>query len=138
MVVLNPHGEDGKVVCCVFDFFRDMYFEAGGVDSKKADLERKLKAQEKRKSYLIFSPKMKLLIAVMGVLYLAIQIAIFKETLTEGMFGVVVTIILSCVDILCIVFLFLKGKKFEIAAAILMIAFVFGQYLYALYSVAIN
>lgn len=137
-MVLNPHREDRKVVYGVFDFFRDMYFEAGGVDSKKADLERKLKTQEKRKSYLIFSPKMKFLIAVMGVLYLVIQIAIFKETLTEGMFGVIATIILSCVDISCLVLLFLKGKKFEIAAAILMLIFVFGQYLYVLYSIAVN
>lgn len=122
----------------MFDFFRDMYLEAGGIDSKKVDLERKLKSQEKRRSYLIFSMKMKFLIAIMGVLYLAIQIAIFKETLSEGILSVVVTIILSCVDISCLVLLFLKGKKFEIAAAVLMLVFVFGQYLYVLYGIAAN
>ena len=122
----------------MFDFFRDMYLEAGGIDSKKVDLERKLKSQEKRRSYLIFSMKMKFLIAVMGVLYLAIQIAIFKETLSEGILSVVVTIILSCVDISCLIILFLKGKKFEITAAVLMLVFVFGQYLYVLYSIAAN
>lgn len=122
----------------MFDFFRDMYLEAGGIDSKKVDLERKLKSQEKRRSYLIFSMKMKFLIAVMGVLYLAIQIAIFKETLSEGILSVVVTIILSCVDISCLILLFLKGKKFEITAAVLMLVFVFGQYLYVLYSIAAN
>ena len=116
----------------MFDFFKDVYLEARGIDSDVAKAERDARLEEKKKSRFIFSKGGKLIVFAFGIFYLivsALNISVLKSTgaLTAG--KILQIIFLSGCDIACLVCLLVGKKKTEIAALILVIVFVVAFYL---------
>lgn len=120
----------------MFEFFidviRDATLEANGIDSQKARLQREQKKLDKKKKKYIFSGKMKVLIFVVGILYLGIGVLNLVTLKSAGgldFLSVLRIILLSALDIACLVCLGSRKKKGEVIALILIIVFVLAQYI---------
>lgn len=120
----------------MFDFFRDMYFEYRGVDSNAAKEERENKLKEKKKDKFIFSKSSKVIVFVLGILYLIIawfNVATMKEIGALNAYKVIRLLFLTSCDIASLVCLAISKKKTEIAALILILVFVLTQYFTTLF-----
>lgn len=115
----------------MFDFFRDVILEASGIDSDAAAEERNAKREARKKDRFIFSVGAKVMAFILGIIYLIIAwfgIAAGAKSGSLDAFKIIRFVFLSGCDIACLVCLAVGKKKTEIAALILMILFVVGQY----------
>ena len=123
----------------MFDFFKEMTLELFGTDSDSVREIEKEKAEEKRKSRFIFSKTTKVVVYVLGVLYLAIggfgiyvslQVAKLTQDATAGsnIWRYVKYGFLSLIDIAAMSCLFSGKKKGEIVALVLILVFVVTMY----------
>lgn len=115
----------------MFDFFRDIALEVGGIDSKAAKEERREKAENKRKERFIFSKTAKVVAFAFGVFYLLIaglNVSMMKQTGNVDLVGIVRFSVLTICDIAAMICLAIGKKKTEIAALILIVLFIIGQY----------
>lgn len=119
----------------MFDLFHDMYLEIGGVDSEAARKERAEKAKNKRKSHIIFTPTTKAVIVLMGLVFLGVQLAIFKETVAKGVWYIIATCLLCLLAIAVMICILIKRRQTEITAAILIAIFIIGEYAYMLLNI---
>lgn len=120
----------------MFDFFRDMILEASGIDSKAAAEERKERKEAAKKERFIFSKGAKVIVYVMGAIYLAVAwigMAAMIQAGTMDAFRIIRFIFLVGCDIASIICLAIGKKKTEIAALILIILFVVSQYFSTLF-----
>lgn len=107
----------------MFDFFKDVYYEVHGIDSKSIDCERREKRGKQNKEKFIFSSAQKAIILLLGVGYLLLFLL---NTIVFGIkaTGTLVThILLLAIDIALCVCLMIRNKKTETAALVLMILF---------------
>lgn len=112
----------------MFEFFKDIYYEAYGVDSKAIENEKKTKKWKKSEEKIIFSLSQKMSILLLGILYLVL---LLLNTIIFGIKGtgsLITHILLSILDIAASTCLMIRTKKTETAALILMI--LFGSCLY--------
>lgn len=112
----------------MLDFFRDLYLETHGIDSQKAEKERKAKQEEKRKTYHLFTGKTRVLLICMAVLFIVIQTFNFPRIVGRGIFFVLTSIFLCVIAIAAIVLLLINRKKTQIAAAVLVGIFAVLEY----------
>ena len=114
----------------MFDFFKDVYLEAKGIDSDAIKKERlQIKNKTKEKKY-IFSSKTKVLIIILGIVYFFISTAslsILKFQKDMIMLSIKF-LILSIMDLAIITCLMIPKKKAEIIALIIIIVFVIITY----------
>lgn len=115
----------------MFDFFKEIYLEAKGVDVKALNDEKKREREEKKKNKLIFSTSTKIIIYVFGILYLfvaGVSIVLLKESGSLDLYNVIRFIFISLCDIAALICLAVGKKKTEIAALILIVLFMITQY----------
>lgn len=115
----------------MFEFFRDMALEFSGIDSKAADEERKEKKEMKKKDRYIFSTGMKVLVWVVGVLYLvvvAMSIYFMKQAGAIDILNILRYIVMVSIDVAAMICLAIGNKKTEIAAVILIPVFILLLY----------
>lgn len=106
----------------MFDFFKDAYLEAHGVDVDVARKERKERGKGSGRES--FPGRAKAVIITMGCIFLVMQ-ASQAVALLEGGVGSLVWAVAMCVlDLAIIILLLVKGRKFKVAAAILIVAFI--------------
>lgn len=115
----------------MFSLIRDLYLELSGVDSVAAEEERLLKREEKKKKRFIFSGGAKTIIFIFGALYFLVSVLSLVAMIEAGAlsFGKVLRpILLSGIDVACLVCLAIGTKKTEIAALILAAVFAIALY----------
>lgn len=120
----------------MFDFFRDIYFELNGIDSVEAEKIRKEKIEKKREKKNIFSRSMKVVIFILGILYLVMagfNIITMKENNGLNAYLVIRFVFLILCDVAGLICLALGKKKSEIAALILIVIFMLTQYFTTLF-----
>ena len=123
----------------MFDFFRDMAHDLGGIDTKKAKQLREEKREIEKLSKFIFNKSMKRFVIAIGCLYLLLSIILIiglfdmSEAIRNSggnvALGIVKYAILILIDIAVLVSLLLGTKKSEIVA--LIGVFLFMLLLYA-------
>lgn len=123
----------------MFDFFKEIALELSGKDSEVARRKEKEKVEEERWNRFIFSKNTKVVVYVLGVLYLvmggigiyiSIQSGKSTQNLTAGL-SVLQCVkygFLSITDIAAMGCLVSGKKKAEIAALILIFVFVVIMY----------
>ena len=123
----------------MFDFFKDMALELSGTDSDLVREKEKEKLEERRKTKFIFSKTTKVVVYVLGVLYLimggfgiyvSLQVGKSAQDVTAGLsiLQCVKYGFLSLIDIAAMGCLFSGKRKAEIAALVLIVAFVVLMY----------
>lgn len=115
----------------MFDWFREMAEELGGIDSVSAKKERMEKKEEKKKNQFIFSSGMKILFIVLGVLYVIMAgsaIIALKGT-PQATPYILKYIVMSIIAILVVFALVFGKKKGEIVALVGAFIFVVGLFL---------
>ena len=118
----------------MFDYFRDVLQEFGGIDTKKAKILRNEQTRTEKLSRYIFTAKLKRLVIVVGVVYLVLSVFMIVGLLNIGhtagiALQVIKYIFLILIDITVILSLFNGTKKGEIVA--LVGCFAFTLLLYA-------
>ena len=116
----------------MFDFFRDLYLETHGIDSEKAETERKLKAQRKRREYIIFSGRTKAVIIIMAIALIVIQTVQAAAILERGIVFLLTDIFLCLLALTAVILLLIRKRKTEIAAAVVIGVFAVCEYAYML------
>jgi len=104
----------------MFDFFKDIIQEAGGIDTIKAKNQREEQKEIEKLSRYIFSSKSKLIILILGVLYImfaALTIAVSWNA-SNCIIPIAKCLTLSTFDIIACVALLKGTKKGEIVALI--------------------
>lgn len=114
----------------MFDWFREMGEELGGIDSVASKKERMEKREQKKLNRFIFSSGMKILIIALGVLYVVMagsMIVALKGTAeaTPYIFKYAIMSIVSLVIIFALIF---GKKKGEIVALVGSFIFVVGMF----------
>lgn len=116
----------------MFDFFKDMYLELEGIDREAIEEKEREKSEKKKNEKIIFSRGTKIIVYAVGILYLIMSISIIYlavRTKTVNAYMVLRYAVIDLIDIACLICLTIKKKKTEIAALVLMIAFMVVQYL---------
>lgn len=114
----------------VFDFFKDVYLEAQGIDSDEARKVREERKEIKKLGRYIFSKKMKISISFLAIIYLILVFITFKLGVNSlSVMNVIKYIILSLISLSVVVLFLFKSKKTEIIALVLIIVFITGNYL---------
>ncbi len=120
----------------MFDWFREVFEEVGGIDPIQAKKERKEKKEEKKLNIFIFSKKMKILFIVLGLLYIIMAgstVAALKET--EGALLYIIKYIMQSIIAMIVIFALIFGKKKgEIVAVIGSFIFALGMFLSIVFS----
>ena len=116
----------------MLDFFRDLYLESHGIDSKEAEKERQMKRQQKREKYILFTGKTKAVLIAMAVLFVIMQSFQIPVVFERGIGFLIADISLCIIAIVAAVLLLIRRKKTEIAAAILIAIFAVAEYCYML------
>lgn len=110
----------------MFDFFKDAYAELNGLDVDKMKEERK----NKRKQSQIFSRRTKIIIVVVGVLYLVMAWMNISMILKSGFSPLILKyVLLSILDILIIITMLIKNKETKIASIVGIALFVIINFL---------
>ena len=115
----------------MFDWFREVGEELGGIDSVAAKKERLEKKEQKKLNRFIFSNTTKAIFIVCGVLYLVTagsMIFALKGT-EEALPYIAKYIFMSIVDIVVLFALIIGKKKGEIVALVGTFIFVVGLFL---------
>ena len=115
----------------MFDFFEDVYLELKGDDSTAVEREEKAEREKKREEKFIFSRNAKIIIFILGILYLIMagfNVTTLKETGGLNIFKILRFILLILLDVCGLVCLIIKDKRAEISALIFIIIFVLTQY----------
>lgn len=124
----------------MFDWFRDMALEVTGKNSDKEELKRRPKREQEKKEKSIFSKSTKRTVYVLGILYLImggmslyVSVQIANSTgysdAGVGAWKYIKYAVLSSIDIAAMVCLLTKKRKMEIAAVVLVVAFIVFMYL---------
>src|SRR5665647_2215869 len=105
----------------MFDFFKDAYAELNGLDVDRMKEERKIKRKQSR----LFSRRIKIIIGVVGVLYLVIAWMNISMLLKSGFSPLILKyVLLSILDISIIITMLIKNKETEIASIVGIVLFV--------------
>lgn len=118
----------------MFDFFKDLYYEAHGVDSKAIECEKKEKKEKRNEEKIIFSSSQKVIFLFLGLLYLLLFLLNAIVFGVRGSGALVTHILLCILDIAACTCLMIRTKKTEIAALILMILFGVCLYVTSVFS----
>ena len=111
----------------MFDFFKDIYLETHGIDSSRAMKEN----EEKKEKKFLFSRKTKAIIIIMAVIFILMQIFQIMALIEKGGIELLAATIFLCMMAMAIVILlFIRNKKTEIAAAVLVGVFIVLDYAY--------
>ena len=116
----------------MFDFFKEVYLEAKGVDVEALKAEKKKIKEEQKKNKFIFSRSSKIIIYVFGLVYLLIaglNIFLMKDFGGANVYYIMRFLFLSICDIAVLVCLAIGKKQTEVAALILVVVFIITQYL---------
>ena len=114
----------------MFDFFKDIIQEAGGIDTVEAKKQREEKREIEKLSRYIFSAKAKRLTLIIGVFYLILSVPMIAVywNVPNNIIPIVKYVTLGIVDIIACMSLLKGTKKGEIVA--LISGFVFIVLLY--------
>lgn len=114
----------------MLDFIKDMIAEANGLDSEKMKEERRNKNKEKH----IFSKSIKVIVTIVGILYLFVAVTNISICLrqNEAFIKIGKYLFLSILDLIVMVSLLLKNKKAELTALIGIVLFVLANYIFAI------
>lgn len=105
----------------MFDFFKDAYAEINGLDVDRMKDERK----NIRKQCQLFNRKTKIIISIVGVLYLVIASTNILMLLKNGFSPLILKyVLLSILDISIIVTMLIKNRKTEIVSIVGIVLFV--------------
>ena len=115
----------------MFDWFRDVAEEMGGIDSEAAKKERLAKKEKAKLNRFIFTKTSRAIVIAVGVLYLVSAGSVIIGMKATGYIAplIVKFAVLSIVDIGVIVSLITGKKKGEIAALIGCFIFIVILYL---------
>lgn len=102
----------------MFDWFRDITYELGGIDSNAAKVERAAKKEQKKINRFIFSKTSKTVIIMMGSLYIimAMSFIFSKGMAVKNILMTGVYIVMSMTAVTVILALVFGKKKGEIIA----------------------
>ncbi|MBD5403021.1 hypothetical protein HDR58_09560 [bacterium] len=95
----------------MFDWFREIGEELGGIDSVAAKKERMEKKEKERLNTFIFSGKMKLLIICLGILYIIMSGSTIKTLIAEGRIAIIIKRIVMMINAAIVIFALCFGKK---------------------------
>lgn len=113
----------------MFDFFRDVALEVGGVDSQSVKLERNKKREEQKKNKIIFANDVKKVIYILAGLYILSSFGTISISLQlREYLYCIKTVVQVIVAVAIIVGLAIHTKKSEITTCILIAVFLFLQY----------
>lgn len=106
----------------MFNFMKDIYLEMNGIDPEAA---RKEKSEEKTIDKVIFSFRSKVVIWIMGIIYLIITVPIIIFMIKTGInISIFKYILLMVMDILILICISIKKKTSEVIALATIICFV--------------
>jgi len=114
----------------VFEWFREIGEEIGGIDSAAAKKERLEKKELKKTNRYIFSSGTKALIIVLGAVYLLMAgtMIVTLKGMPETTLQIVKYALMSIIDIVVLFSLIFGKKKGEIIALVGGIIFVVGLF----------
>lgn len=107
----------------MFDFFKDAYLEAHGVDIDVARKERK-ERWEREGGKESFPGRTKAIIITMGITFLIMQASQVVALLDEGVGSLVWAAAMCALDLTIIILVLRKGRKVKVVAAILITVFI--------------
>jgi hypothetical protein len=108
----------------MLDFFKDMYYEVSGIE----------KPIKKKEDKIIFSKSAKIIICCMGVLYLGVGTIMISNCIDSGNYlSIFKYVFLIILDIAANIFMFMKTKKAEQIAFILVVLFIAVNYLTSIF-----
>lgn len=111
----------------MFNFMKDIYLEMNGIDPEAA---RKEKLEEKTIDKIIFSFRSKVVVWIMGIIYLIITVPIIIFTIKTGInISVFKYILLMFMDILILTCISIKKKVTEFISLAAIICFVIINFL---------
>lgn len=109
----------------MFDFFKDMYLAASGLDMEKVREERKEKIELEKNEKIILSKQTKKYMVVFGVVFILIHVlsacAAFMMNDIIALVKSVIMVILALLSIICFL---QKTKKAEIGGIVFLILIV--------------
>lgn len=119
----------------MFDWFREMGEELSGIDSTAAKKERMEKREQKKIECFIFTKKNKVLIIVMGIIYLLMSwnMIMLLNGMEKSDIYIIKYIIMDLIDIAVIFALICGKRKGEIIALIGSFIFVVGLFFSVLF-----
>jgi len=114
----------------MFEFFRDTYYEIKGIDSKLVKDEKKRMQYELKADKYIFSKNAKIIVLVMGTLYLLTVIMVIPQLkyVSNWFLHTLKYILLLGLDVTACVCLFNKNKKTEIISLACIFLFIVMNY----------
>ena len=111
----------------MFNFMKDIYLEMNGIDPEAA---RKEKLEEKTIDKIIFSFRSKVVVWIMGIIYLIITVPIIIFTIKTGInISIFKYILLMVMDILILTCISIKKKVTESISLAAIICFVLINFL---------
>ena len=104
----------------MFDFFRDIIQEAGGIDTAKAKKQREEQREIEKLSRYIFSAKLKRFMLIIGISYLFFSVLMIATVwnVPSNIYVIAKYVVLAIIDIIVCVALLKGAKKGEIVALI--------------------
>ena len=104
----------------MFDFFKDMFHELGGVDTKATKMLRDEKREQEKLSRFLFTKGMKAFIYVVGASYLLFASAMVAASMgiVDNSFYLIKYAVLIMIDIAICMCLLTGTRKGEIAAIV--------------------
>lgn len=116
----------------MFDWFKEVVMELNGIDSNAARKARMEKREQKKLDYFIFSPVMKALTIVLGVVYIIMAIGVISavKNMALDSVGIIIRYVLMSIIAIVVIFSLIFGKKKgEIVALVGAFIFVVGMFL---------
>lgn len=103
----------------MFEFFKDVYAEINGLDSDKIREEKRNTKNQMVKEKKIFNRTTKIIITVVGVLYLVLSFINISVIIRNGFTPMIVKyVLLSMLSIVVMIIIHFKKKEFQIASLI--------------------
>ena len=115
----------------MFDFIRDIVAEANGLDVELMRVERR----KKRKSKALISRGSKIIIFVIGMLYLIVSGVNISYEIRMGIadYFTLRYVVLSVIDVMVLVFMFCKKKWIQVIAVVGILLFVILNYFFMMF-----
>jgi len=110
----------------MFDYFRDVIHEVGGLDTKAAEKKRVEKKLSNKKNRIILSKNIKLILIICAALYIIISLStvVAISHMMNITYLVLKNILMSVLAFIIIISLAINKKEGEITAIICSIVFI--------------
>ncbi len=106
----------------MFDFFKDLYFEANNFDMDMIREEKKKKLEKEKSETIYLKKNTKKIVIIFDILFCIVTLlSCYISIKTNNVFGIIKSIFLVILSVVIIIFLPQKKKKSEMTAIVCLI-----------------